>query len=249
MLSSNELTNLHKIISDENQTFESISNSFGESFKESDHMRIIMSIYILLKDNLFNLTQRIISFYILYFLKDKFNFEITPFLSLILESIQKTTHIPEKNFLIDFLNNQINYINTTVKHFINDNTDKHSPQNIQFLQMLYKKYRIEKGIFGASPKIFDLERYVLYDRKKREIKNLDCHSNLKVENYLNLKDEINLNYSAPNYLSFCPKLDNNKFLDKEPIFFMPYLKHNFFWEKEIENKEGLNKNKEDNILK
>ena len=245
MLSSNELTNLYKIISDENQTFESISNSFGELFKETDHMRIIMSIYILLKDNLFNLTQRIISFYILYFLKEKFNHEISPFFPLILESIQKTSHVPEKTFLIDFLNNQIIYINTTVKHFINDHTEKHSPQNIQYLQLLYKKYRIEKGNFGVSPKILDFDRYVLYDRKKREIKNLDCHSNIKIENYLNLKDDINLNYSSPNYLSFCPKVDNRKFFDKEPIFFMPYLKHNFFWEKEIGNKEGRNKNKDD----
>ena len=169
----------------------------------------------------------------------------SPFFPLILESIQKTSHVPEKNFLIDFLNNQIIYINTTVKHFINDHTEKHSPQNIQYLQLLYKKYRIEKGNFGVSPKILDFDRYVLYDRKKREIKNLDCHSNIKIENYLNLKDDINLNYSSPNYLSFCPKVDNRKFFDKEPIFFMPYLKHNFFWEKEIGNKEGRNKNKDD----
>ena len=116
---------------------------------------------------------------------------------------------------------------------------------MQYLQLLYKKYRIEKGNFGVSPKILDFDRYVLYDRKKREIKNLDCHSNIKIENYLNLKDDINLNYSSPNYLSFCPKVDNRKFFDKEPIFFMPYLKHNFFWEKEIGNKEGRNKNKDD----
>ena len=71
MLSSNELSNLYKIISDDNQTFESISNSFGELFQESDHMKIIMSLHILIKDNLFNTTQRIISFYILYLMKSK----------------------------------------------------------------------------------------------------------------------------------------------------------------------------------
>ena len=73
MLSSNELSNLYKIISDEDQTFENISHTFSESFKESDYMRIAMSLCILIKDNLFNKTQRIISFYILYLLKRKFN--------------------------------------------------------------------------------------------------------------------------------------------------------------------------------
>ena len=245
MLSSNELSNLYKIISDDNQTFESISNSFGELFQESDHMKIIMSLHILIKDNLFNTTQRIISFYILYLMKSKFNFEISPFLPLILETIQKTNHNSEQNFLIDFLNNQIDYINTTVKHFVNDNTKKINNQNIQYLQLLYKKYQIEKGIFGASPKIFDLSRYVLYDRKKSEIKNLDNHKNIQLENYLSAKDEINLNYSNANYISFCPKLDNKKFLDNEPVWIMPNLKHNFIWEKESQNKEGNEGEKEE----
>ena len=245
MLSSNELSNLYKIISDDNQTFESISNSFGELFQEPDHMKIIMSLHILIKDNLFNTTQRIISFYILYLMKSKFNFEISPFLPLILETIQKTNHNSEQNFLIDFLNNQIDYINTTVKHFVNDNTKKINNQNIQYLQLLYKKYQIEKGIFGASPKIFDLSRYVLYDRKKSEIKNLDNHKNIQLENYLSAKNEINLNYSNPNYMSFCPKIDNKKFLDNEPIWIMPNLKHNFIWEKENQNKEGNEGEKEE----
>ena len=245
MLSSNELSNLYKIISDDNQTFESIYNSFGELFQESDHMKIIMSLHILIKDNLFNTTQRIISFYILYLMKSKFNFEISPFLPLILETIQKTNHNSEQNFLIDFLNNQIDYINTTVKHFVNDNTKKINNQNIQYLQLLYKKYQIEKGIFGASPKIFDLSRYVLYDRKKSEIKNLDNHKNIQLENYLSAKDEINLNYSNSNYMSFCPKIDNKKFLDNEPIWIMPNLKHNFIWEKESQNKEGNEGEKEE----
>ena len=245
MLSSNELSNLYKIISDENQTFENISHSFGELFQESAHMRIIMSLYILIKDNLFNTTQRIISFYILYLMKNKFNFEISPFVPLIIERLQKTTHNTEQNFLIDFLNNQINYINTTVKHFINDNTKKHNLQNIQYLQMLYKKYQVEKGIVGASPSIFDFNRYVLYDRKKSEIKNLDNHSNIKIDNYLNSKDELNLNYSTPNYLSFYPKLDNKKFIEKEAIWIMPQLKHNFIWEKESEDKKGNESAKEE----
>lgn len=238
MLSSNELSNLYQIISDENQTFESISHSFEETFKEIDHMKVIISLYILIKDNLFNTTQRIISFYIIYLLKNEFKFEVSPFLPLIIESLQKTNLNTEQNFLIDFLNNQIDYINTTVKHFLNDNTKKNNHQNLQYLQMLYKKYQIEKGIFTASPKIPDHMRYLLYDRKRIEIKNIDNHKNINIEDYLIIKDELNMNYTEPNYMSFCPKVDNKKFIDNEAIWIMPHLRHNFLWEKENENKEG-----------
>jgi hypothetical protein len=244
MLSSNELSNLYKIISDENQTFESISRSFLELFKESDHMRIVMSIYILIKDNLFNLTQRIISLYIIYLMKNKFNFEVSPFIPLVIENIQRTNHNTEQNFLIDFLNNQINYTNTTVKHFLNDNTKKNSHQNIQYLQMIYKKYQFDKGIYGASPKIYDYMRYVIYDRKKREVKNIDNHKNLNIENHINIKEEITMNYSAPNYISYYPRSENKKFVDKEPIWIMPQLKHNFIWEKEDEKEKKESEEKD-----
>ena len=236
MLSSNELSDLYKIISDEDQTFESISHSFDELFNESDHMRIAISLNILLKDNLFNTTQRIISFYILYLMKTKYKFEIDPFLPLILETIQKTKKETEKNFLFDFLNNQINYINTTVKHFLNDNSEKNTQHNIQYLNNLFTQYKIENGIFGASPKIYDYMRYVLYDRKKNDVKNLDNHKSNDLANYINTKEELALNYSKPNYMSYCPIYNNKKFMDNEPIWIMPCLKHNFVWKNEKENK-------------
>ena len=47
MLSPNELSKLYEIISDENQTFESISRSFEESFKGIDKLRMALSLSIL----------------------------------------------------------------------------------------------------------------------------------------------------------------------------------------------------------
>jgi hypothetical protein len=237
MLSSNELSYLYKIISDENQTFENISQKFFESFNETDYMRIAMTLYILIKDNLFNKTQRIISFYILYLLKRKFNYEISPVFPLILETIQRTNYKIEQNFLIDFVNNQIDYINTTVKHFLNDNSEKNNHQNIHYFQMLYNKYQLEKGIFGASPKIYDHRRYVLYDRKKSEIKNLDNHTNVNLDNYIKEKEEITFNFCTPNYLGFYPLTENKKFIDSEPRWLMPGLKHNFIWEGNKKNEK------------
>ena len=57
MLSSNELSELYKIISDENQTFENISKSFSVSFNKCDQLKIAISLCILIKDNLLNLHQ------------------------------------------------------------------------------------------------------------------------------------------------------------------------------------------------
>ena len=122
MLSSNELSNLYKIISDEDQTFENISHTFSESFKESDYMRIAMSLCILIKDNLFNKTQRIISFYILYLLQKKLNYEISPFTPLILETIQKTnfkrTIIPKRIITRTFIICKCCTINTNTRKVI-----------------------------------------------------------------------------------------------------------------------------------
>lgn len=244
MLSSDELSNLYKIISDENQTFESIGRSFEALFNESTHMKVVMSLYILIKDNSLNTKQRIISFYILYLMKNKFHSEKSPFLPLITETMQKSNLIAEQNFLIDFLNNQIDYINTTVKNFLNDNTKKNSNQNILYLQILYKSRQIEEGITNASNKNYDQMRQVVYDRKKSEIKNIDNHKNIKLENYLNLKNELNLNFSQPNYMSFYPRLENKKFLEKEAIWIMPHLKHNYIWKKENEKSEVGNDKEE-----
>ena len=51
MLSPNELSNLYKIISDENQTFGSIAQSFEELFKYINKLTITLSLCILIKDN------------------------------------------------------------------------------------------------------------------------------------------------------------------------------------------------------
>ena len=138
MLSSNELSNLYKIISDENQTFEKISQSFSESFNKNDYMKIAVSLCILIKDNLLNIHQRIISFYILYFIKKSDKLEISPLLPLLLETLQFTKNKIEQSFLLDFLFNQINYLNITVKSYIQDNSKTVKPNYFSHIQNLYE---------------------------------------------------------------------------------------------------------------
>ena len=236
MLSSNELSDLYKIISDENQTFEKISQSFSELFKKSDYLKIAISLCILIKDNLLNIHQRIISFYILYFMNKCDKLEISPFLPLIIETIQLTKNKSEQSFLIDFSFNQINYLNISVKNYIQDNSKTVKP-NISHLQMLYEKYNTEKNRIGINKKTNDYIRHILYDRKKSDIKNIDNHPNIDIKNSINIEDELSIKYFEPNYMSFCPMNLNinaggKKFFDMEPIWIMPNLKHNYIWEHE-----------------
>jgi hypothetical protein len=235
MLSQNELSNLYQIISKESQTFENISQSFSESFNKCDHLKIAITLCILIKDNLLNLPQRLISFYILYLMKKNDKLDISPFLPFIIEIIQNTKNKIEQNFLNDFLCNQIQYLNTSVKNYIQDNT-KTVKINVHYIQMLYEKYNNELNKNGNNKKINDHIRHVLYDRKKSDIKNVDNHPKMNLVDSINIEDELGFKYFDPNYMSFCPMNVNGSngrnFFDLEPIWIMPCLKHNFIWENE-----------------
>ena len=229
MLSPNELSKVYEIISDENQTFESISRSYEESFKNIDRLRIALSLCILIKDNLLNVTQRLISFYIIYLMKSKFNLDIGPFLPLIIETIQTTKCKTEQNFLFDLLNNQIDYIYSTVKNFLKDNTkNSYNKSNIILLNNLYMQYSNDKI---TDNKMNDYIRHFLYDRKKTDLRNIENHYEINLKNDINTEEEMSLNYFQPNYMTFYPRINNEKFIEKEPIWIMPQLKHNVNWEK------------------
>jgi hypothetical protein len=239
MLSPNELSVLYKIISDENQTFENISQSFSESFKKCDQLKVATSLCILIKDNLLNIHQRLISFYLIYLMKKNDDLEITPFLPFIIETIKTSKNKNEQFFLSDFLNNQINYLNTSVKNYIEDNT-KTVKIKIQDLQNLCNKYYMEQSKIGNNKKNYDYLRHVLYDRKKSDIKNVDNHLNSNLAKSINVDDELAFKYFVPNYMSLCPmnmisNQSNNygnscEIFDTEPIWLLPNLKHNFIWE-------------------
>ena len=241
MLSSNELSLLYKLISDDNQTFENISQLFTESFEKSDYLKIAISLYTLIKDNLLNVHQRLISFYILYYIQKSEQLEINPFLPLIIETIQLSKNKNEQSFLSDILLNQINYLNISVKNYIQDNS-KTVKLNVPYIQKLYEKYNLEKNKLGNYIKINDYIRHIVYDRKKSDIKNIDNHPNIDISKSINIKNELSYNYFEPNYMSFCPMNANNesgkKFFNMEPVWVMPNLKHNFIWE--LEQKENLN---------
>ena len=119
MLSQKDLSLLYNIISNKNQTFEDISKTFNTKFNNDSQVKAATSLLILLEDNVLNIHQRIISYYILYVLSNKEKMETNPFLSFVLERLRKSNNKGEQNFLIDFLCCKINYLNLTIDNYLN----------------------------------------------------------------------------------------------------------------------------------
>ena len=232
MLSENDLSLLYKIISNKNQTFEDISKIFNTKFNKDLQIKAGTSLLILLEDNVLNIHQRIISYYILYDLSNREKIETNPFLSFILERLGKSNDKIEQNFLIDFICCKINYLNLTVDEYLKNNP-KEQRINTTQIQMQWDKYykeilrkkniRIEKD---------DKTRPVLYDRKKSDIKNINNKPNINLLGGVHNKNEINLNlnYYKTNYMSYLPAYSD--FLTGEPIWLLPFLNHKFIWEKQ-----------------
>ena len=233
MLSPNELSLLYEIISDEKQTFEKISEKFDSNFNNESKTKATMTLLILLNDNILNIHQRIISYYILYEISKKERKDINPFLSVILQKLESSNDKNEQNFLIDFLCGQINYSNLTVDKYLNQNP-KEQRINITQIKMHWDKYYKEiLSQKNINMKADDNRRSVIYDRKNIE-KNIDNHPNFDLpQNICNSGDNnFNLNYFKANYMSYYPvNIFSNSFFNKEPVWILPSLKHNFLWEK------------------
>lgn len=231
MLSQKELSLLYQIISDDNQTFKKVSESFQNNFPVENHSKAGTTLAFLLSDNLLNIHQRIISYYILYDITKEEKMETNPYLPIILEMLQNSKNKNEQNFLVDFLYHQINYLNLTIQNYLKDNT-KELKMNLMQIQMQWDKYY--KEILNKNNieiKNNDKIKPLIYDRKKRDIQNIDNHNNLNLL-MNNIGNELNLNYFNPNYMSYYPS-NNITFFDSEQIWVLPYLKHNFIWEKDI----------------
>ena len=236
MLSQNNLSLLYQIISDDSQTFKKISETLKTIFIKENKSNIGTTLVFLLRDNLLNIHQRIISYYILFEISKQEKMISNPYVPIILEMLQKSQNKNEQIFLEDFLYNQINYLDITVQNYLKDTTKE---LKIDLMQLIiqwnkcYKDILVNKNIyFKANDKL----RPIIYDRKKSDIKNIDNHKDLNLfndnNNDNNIEQELNFNYYNPNYMSYYP-LNNNNFLNSEPIWIIPQLKHNFIWEKKM----------------
>lgn len=231
MMSQIDLSKLYTFISNSNQTFENISKFFNTEFSAENKNKAITVIIILLKDNLLNINQRIICYYILYDTSEKEKMETNPFLFIILEKLKNSKDKIEQNFLLDFLYKKINYLGKTINEYLNKKP-KEMRINITQIQMQWDKYYKEllkqKNInINSDGKI----RPFVYDVNNVNI--MDINNSFKKFNALdnvNIENKNHLNYFKSDYMSFRP--NNINFLSSEPIFLLPNLNHKFIWEKE-----------------
>lgn len=229
MMSPNELSKLYIYISDENQTFENVAKMFISQFNLESRRKAITSIIILLKDNLLNITQRIICYFILYNISKKDKMETNPFLIIILDNLKNSNDINEQNFLIDFLYKKINYVNKTIKEYLNEKKKemKISITQIQIQWEKYYKELLKKMNINNNYK--DKMRQIIYDRNNFGRGGINKSFNSNAFSNVHNLNEINLNFFENNYMSFRP--NNNNFVISEPVFLLPDIKHGFLWEK------------------
>ena len=228
MLSQNDLSLLYKIISDKKQTFKNVSKIFNNNFNKDLKIKAATSLLILLEDNLLSTHQKIISYFILYDISKNEKTDTNQFLSVILKGLRNSNDKCEQNFLLDFLLNQIDYLDLTIDKYLKDS--KNQRINTTQIQMQWDKYYKEilkqKNI---NINIDDKTRPVIYQNKNNDFKNINNGCNIGLLDNYNNKNEINLNFVKTNFMSYYPV--DKKFLLAEPIWINPFLKHNVIWEK------------------
>ena len=231
MISQKELAKLYSYLSNENQTFEQIIKSFNEEFNIESRNKAINSIIILLKDNMLNLSQRIISYFILYNIPQKENTEANPFLFFILEQLKNSNDEREQDFLIDFLYKKINYLKMTIKQYLSQ-SKREMRINLTQMKLQWDKYYKEiLAKNNINVKSNDKIRAIIYDRGRIDINNQNVNNitNYNGIPYVNILNQSNLNYFNIDYMYFKPI--NNNFVSSEPVILIPNLQHNFIWEK------------------
>ena len=234
MLSQKSLSLLHQIILDDSQTFRKISETFNNNFKNENRIKAGTTLIFLLRDNLLNIHQRIISYYILYEISKNQKLVSNQYISIILEMLKKSQNKNEQVFLEDFLNNQIDYLDLTVQNFLNDNTKELKTNLNELLLQWEKDYKETLNDKNIDLKANDEIRPVIYDRSENDKKKLDKINNIDLlseNDEEKIEKEINFNYFTSNYMSYYP-CNNSDFINSEPIWLIPKLSHNFIWEKD-----------------
>jgi len=104
MLTAQELDALLNLLKESSKPFESIALSFYKSFPKSDQFKVGCVISMLLQDKLLTQTQRLVGFYLLYDIyRNETSLPTTPFVPIVLETVEQTTDAVERKFLLQFL--------------------------------------------------------------------------------------------------------------------------------------------------
>lgn len=233
MLNQDELTNLYNIISDDNKTFEYVGSSFQKSFQKQDQFKVGVTVWYLLKDGLLSLSQRLACMYIYYEMFKNEIMSYTPFIPIILETLESSTVNSEKKFIIEFISTgNIKVTKTTIKGYIDENKYIDNitvPDLKQYWQIFNNEREKFSNISG------EWIRPVIYE-------NIDVKKETQSPfNFTTLrKEEISFNYFEPNYMTFYPN-SSYPFYDDEPIWIMPGLNFDFIWDFTLSPEQNTSK--------
>ena len=222
MLSSNELSNIMNLISDESVTFEELISKFNSIFNTANFFKISMTLEILIKDHQLNLFQEISSFYILYYLnKEEIGYSTFPALALHILNETKIKTI--KIILISLLQDSLDNIQLKITDCIKIIEKNKFYQNIdkEIINLKNEGYTHEnnnnKNYFSINPVVTEKK---LYDYKEMN------NNNIK-ENTFNKKNNL---YFEIDYMSYFPYPSKEIIFNDELKWIIPWLKHNFIWE-------------------
>ena len=237
MLSQNELSNLNQIISDDSKTFESIADNFQKNFTKLDQFKVGLSLWIMIKENLLNLSQRLASFYIIYDMYKQEECKTTPFVPLLLESFEKSTINIEKKMLKDLLGFISPSPKITIREYIENGKNL---ENIEIPETdMDQKWRMhDSNKDKCIQENNDWISPVLYDNSENENSNNknDVTQNEKSQETMPVFDiskmspeELNFDSFEPNFLTYYPN-SNQQFYNEEPMWILPTLKYDFIWD-------------------
>jgi hypothetical protein len=237
MLSQNELNSLNQIISDDSKTFENIADNFQKNFTKLDQFKVGLSLWIMIKENLLNLSQRLASFYIIYDMYRQEECKTTPFIPLLLESFEKSTINVEKKLLKDLIEINSPSPKVTIREYIENGKNL---ENIEISETDMDQYwRFHDSIKDKCiQENNDWISPVLYDNSENENSNYnnDVTQNEKSQETMPVFDiskmspeELNLDSFEPNFLTYYPN-SNQQFYNEEPMWILPTLKYDFIWD-------------------
>jgi hypothetical protein len=101
VLTVEELSSLLDLLNQEDKSLETISAKFQKTFHKQDHFKVCCTLYVMLKDDLLQLSSRLAAFYLLCDLYPSDPLSSNPFLPIFINTLQKENQkqIVERNFL------------------------------------------------------------------------------------------------------------------------------------------------------
>mmetsp|Transcript_91518 Transcript_91518/g.262082 ORF Transcript_91518/g.262082 Transcript_91518/m.262082 type:complete len:424 (-) Transcript_91518:42-1313(-) len=174
MLTPAELDTLLGLLKESNKPFENIAQSFYRSFPKPEQFKVGCVICMLLQDQLLTQTQRLVGFYLLYDIYRNEALPTTPFVPIVLETVEQTKDAVERKFLLQFLTSPPKELpKQTVRDFLasHDPTDVPAIPDLDAFRRMHQEGAPEvssRSAMGIRPTIRDSSEEAFWARPPAE---------------------------------------------------------------------------------